>query len=209
MLASRIGSKEALRYKLGWVSRRSLSVCITGIGNPEPQYALSRHNAGLLMLDLLKEQLSRSSSKPYLPCNSNGKVKRCQLDDIMLLRADGDYINLSGKTVTPLWKKLGSGIQHVVVHDELSLAMGKVQLRKPDSSVRGHNGLKDLTKHFGGNFYRLAVGIGRPLQRDPDIVAKYVLSKFTNQELRTIQTESLFKAMEHLQKVLPSINKSS
>ncbi|SCU99913.1 LAME_0G06326g1_1 [Lachancea meyersii CBS 8951] len=180
---------------------RSLSVCITGIGNPEPQFAFSRHNAGLLMLDLLKSQLL-SSDKPYLPCNANRKVQRCQLGEVMLLRVDGDYINLSGKSVVPLWNKLGTGIQHIVVHDELSLAVGKVQLRKPGTSVRGHNGLKDITKHFGGDFYRLAVGIGRPEQRDPDVVAKYVLSKFPRNEIGVIETESVHSAMHHLKKLL-------
>ncbi|SCU96468.1 LAFA_0G06480g1_1 [Lachancea sp. 'fantastica'] len=198
MITFRVG-REGLRViKLAYASRRSLSICITGIGNPEPQYALSRHNAGLLMLDLLKSQFSQFS-KPYMPCNANSKVRRCQLGEILLLRADGDYINLSGKTVVPLWKKLGPGVQHIVVHDELSLTLGKVQLRKPETSVRGHNGLKDLTRHFGGNFYRLAVGIGRPLQRDPEVVAKYVLSKFTKEELQVMETESAPKAMQHLQ----------
>ncbi|CUS22196.1 LAQU0S04e10418g1_1 [Lachancea quebecensis] len=181
------------------ILRRSLSTCITGIGNPEPQYAMSRHNAGLLMLDLLKQQL-QPERKSYVPCNANPKVKRCQIDGLLLLRADGDYINLSGRTVVPLWHKLGSNVKHVVVHDELSLPLGKVQLRNPGTSVRGHNGLKDITKRYGDAFYRLAVGIGRPDERDPDVVAKYVLSRFPQHELAVIETDSLVLALKLLQK---------
>ncbi|SCV03809.1 LANO_0G06392g1_1 [Lachancea nothofagi CBS 11611] len=180
---------------------RRLSTCITGIGNPEPQYAFSRHNAGLLMLDLLKDQLS-NSPKPYMPCNASKKVKRCQLGELMFLRVDGDYINLSGKTVVPLWNKLGSDVRHIVVHDELSLPLGKIQLRKPGTSVRGHNGLKDITKRFGDGFYRLAVGVGRPNERDSETVARYVLSKFPKEEMAIIATQSLPTALNHIETLL-------
>lgn len=149
------------------------------------------------MLDLLKERL-QPISKPYVVCNASNKVKRCQIGQLLFLRADGDYINLSGKTVVPLWKKLGSNINHIVVHDELSLGLGKVQLRKPGTSVRGHNGLKDITKLYGDGFYRLAVGIGRPEERDPGSVANYVLAKFKPSEQSIIGTVSLEKALEHL-----------
>lgn len=181
------------------ILRRSLSTCITGIGNPEPQYAMSRHNAGLLMLDLLKQQL-QPERKAYVPCNANPKVKRCQIDGLLLLRADGDYINLSGRTVVPLWHKLGSNVKHVVVHDELSLPVGKVQLRNPGTSVRGHNGLKDIKTRYGDAFYRLAIGIGRPDDRDPNVVANYVLSRFPPHELAVIESDSLILALRLLQK---------
>lgn len=177
--------------------KRHIHGCITGIGNPEPQYAHTRHNVGLLMLDLLRSGLG-GSEKRFVPCNTSPKVKRCQLNDIMLLRADGDFINLSGRTVVPLWNKLSSGVQHLVIHDELSLPLGKVQLRKPGRSLRGHNGLKDISKYRGDHFFRLAVGIGRPDERDPEIVARYVLSKFRPQELEILQNQSLQKAMHHV-----------
>ncbi|SCU87376.1 LADA_0E03642g1_1 [Lachancea dasiensis] len=181
---------------------RSFTTCITGIGNPEPQYACTRHNAGLFMLDLLKEELSHSSrSQPYLPCSTTKKVKKCQWGDNLLLRADGDYINLSGKTVVPLWNRLGPDFTHIVVHDELSLPVGKVQLRKPGTSVRGHNGLKDIAKRFGGGFYRLAVGIGRPAERDSESVAQYVLAKFTKEERSIIESQGLARAIDHLRRL--------
>lgn len=181
------------------VFKRGLTTCITGIGNPEPKYFNTRHNAGLALLDLLKNHLvgdkaykscSNASAK-YLPVNSN----------ILLIRSDGDYINLSGKTVLPLWKKLPNRdkIKFIVVHDELSLPLGKVQLRKPGTSLRGHNGLKSIHDRLGsGNFYRLAVGIGRPKERDPAVVSDYVLGKFTPDEIEILSTESLGKAVEKL-----------
>ncbi|QLQ81771.1 hypothetical protein HG537_0G00240 [Torulaspora globosa] len=179
-------------------SKRRLTTCITGIGNPEPKYSNTRHNAGLVLLDLLKNHLvgeeraykrCTGGSARYLPINSG----------LVLIRADGDFINLSGKTVLPLWRKLQDKTVHIVAHDELSLPLGKVQLRKPGRSLRGHNGLKSIYEQLGsGNFYRLAVGIGRPAERDPAIVSEYVLSKFSPAELDILASESLNKALERL-----------
>ncbi|SCV02038.1 LAMI_0G15346g1_1 [Lachancea mirantina] len=177
--------------------KRAVHHCITGIGNPEPPYQLTRHNAGLLMVDLLKREMGGSAAE-FVPCIANAKVKRYQTNEVLLLRADGDYINLSGKTVVPLWRKLGSKFRHLVVHDELSLPVGKVQLRKPGTSLRGHNGLRDISKYYGDDFYRLAVGIGRPHDRDCRVVADYVLSKFDSDSLDTIADESLEKSLEHI-----------
>lgn len=182
------------------VAKRYLTTCITGIGNPEPKYSNTRHNAGLVLLDMLKNHLV-GDGVSYKPC-SKAPAKYLPISsDLLLIRADGDYINLSGKTVLPLWKKLPNPDKtvHIVVHDELSLPVGKVQLRKPGTSLRGHNGLKSIYDRLGnGDFYRLAVGIGRPTERDPLVVANYVLSKFTPAERDTLASESLKKALERL-----------
>lgn len=182
------------------VLKRHLTTCITGIGNPEPKYANTRHNAGLAILDLLKNHFVGEST-PYKGC-SNAPAKYLSVSpDVLLIRADGDFINLSGKTVLPLWKKLPDRqkINFIVVHDELSLPLGKVQLRKPGTSLRGHNGLKSIHDRLGsGNFYRLAVGIGRPRERDPATVSDYVLGKFTPAEKEVLSTASLDIALAKL-----------
>jgi PTH1 family peptidyl-tRNA hydrolase len=61
----------------------------------------------------------------------------------------------------------------IVVHDEIDLAAGKLQLRR-DGGTAGHNGLKDVAKALGSpDFLRVRIGIGRPPGRqDP---ADYVL----------------------------------
>ncbi|CDF91146.1 ZYBA0S10-00738g1_1 [Zygosaccharomyces bailii CLIB 213] len=179
--------------------------CLTGIGNPEPQYANTRHNAGLVMLDLLRQRLDSDGSHSYKVC-VNAPAKYCHVSpDLLLIRSDGDYINLSGKTVVPLWKRLPhrDAVTHIIVHDELSLPLGKVQLRKPGTSLRGHNGLRSLRSHWGSDgFHRLAIGIGRPHDRDPQVVSDYVLSRFDDREMSILATQSIEKALEQLQSLL-------
>lgn len=113
-------------------------------------------------------------------------------------------MNLSGHAVIPAWRKLPHDTVHVVLHDELNISLGKVQYRKPGTSFRGHNGIRDIIKMKGDDkFDKLGIGIDRPDSRDPKIVADYVLSKFTDAEMRILQYESFQKAVEHTRKLLP------
>lgn len=186
--------------------RRCLT-CFTGIGNPEPRYAGTRHNVGLIFLDLLKNRLDPKQLHPY-KTSSTAPVRYSQPTlELVMIRSDGNYMNLSGNTVVPIWNKLPhrNHVTHVVVHDELSLPLGKVQLRKPGTSLRGHNGLKSIQNCWGNNnFYKLSVGIGRPLRRDSDAVSDYVLSKFGKEEMEVLQTTSLLNAWEKIRHLVNS-----
>jgi PTH1 family peptidyl-tRNA hydrolase len=78
----------------------------------------------------------------------------------------------------------------IVVHDELEASLGQVRSRSWMSSARGHNGLKSIRaslKHTEyanplTNWQRIAIGIGRPEERDPGSVARYVLRPMTTQQ---------------------------
>ena len=176
--------------------------CITGIGNPEPAYRGTRHNVGLLMLELLGDKLLSLSSQgkqgvhldglQYRPCKSSPYASYLVVNPrLVLVRSDKTFINLSGQSVIPVWNQLPRHTRHIVIHDDLSLPVGKVQLRKPGSSLRGHNGLRDIRRlSKSTEFSMLSVGIDRPQSRDPEVVASYVLSKFEPEELHKIRTVS-------------------
>ncbi|AJU21037.1 BAF_collapsed_G0025560.mRNA.1.CDS.1 [Saccharomyces cerevisiae] len=169
---------------------------LTGIGNPEPQYAGTRHNVGLYMLELLRKRLGLQG-RTYSPVpNTGGKVHYIEDEHCTILRSDGQYMNLSGEQVCKVWARYAKyQARHVVIHDELSVACGKVQLRAPSTSIRGHNGLRSLQKCSGGRvpFAKLAIGIGREpgsRSRDPASVSRWVLGALTPQELQTLLTQS-------------------
>jgi PTH1 family peptidyl-tRNA hydrolase len=66
----------------------------------------------------------------------------------------------------------------VVVHDEIDLPFGEVKSRF-GGGLAGHNGLRSLRDGLGGaDFWRVRAGVGRPDSTDPEIVSRYVLSKF-------------------------------
>jgi len=73
----------------------------------------------------------------------------------------------------------------LVVHDELDLPAGVARLKR-GGGHGGHNGLRDLIAHLGGNdFLRLRIGIGHPGNRDQ--VIDYVLQRPSKQDREMIQ----------------------
>jgi PTH1 family peptidyl-tRNA hydrolase len=92
-------------------------------------------------------------------------------------------MNDSGTSAGPARGSLKVPLENtIVVHDEIDLPFGDVRSRL-GGGLAGHNGLKSLARAFGGpDFWRVRVGVGRPDSTDPDIVARYVLSRFEEPE---------------------------
>jgi peptidyl-tRNA hydrolase, PTH1 family len=90
------------------------------------------------------------------------------------------FMNDAGRSASPARGAVGVDLDHVlVVHDEIDLPFGEVRSRL-GGGLAGHNGLKSLKAELGGaDFHRVRVGVGRPDSTNPDLVAGYVLSRFS------------------------------
>jgi peptidyl-tRNA hydrolase, PTH1 family len=89
-------------------------------------------------------------------------------------------MNEAGRSAGPARGTYKLDLDHVLVlHDEIDLPFGEVRVRL-GGGLAGHNGLKSLKRDFGApDFHRVRIGVGRPDSTDPDIVAGYVLGRFT------------------------------
>ncbi len=68
----------------------------------------------------------------------------------------------------------------LVIHDDIDLPVGTVKLKR-GGGHGGHNGLRDLISHLGGNdFHRLRIGVEHPGHRDD--VTDYVLQRPPKQD---------------------------
>ncbi|HBK46541.1 MAG TPA: aminoacyl-tRNA hydrolase [Xanthomonadaceae bacterium] len=138
---------------------------IVGLGNPGPEHAQTRHNAGFRFVDALAE---RAGARWRLESKLFGEVARVELagQPVWLLKP-ATFMNLSGKSVTAalrFWKI--EPAQALLVHDELDLAPGVARL-KFDGGHGGQNGLRDTMRLLGhGGFHRLRIGIGHPGHKD-------------------------------------------
>jgi PTH1 family peptidyl-tRNA hydrolase len=96
-------------------------------------------------------------------------------------------MNASGQSVAPLVRRyLRQGDLLIVVHDDIDLPVGKLQLKRQGGDA-GHLGIRSLIACLQSDaFLRLRLGVGRP-PRQEDIVA-YVLSPFTDEEAGARQT---------------------
>lgn len=98
----------------------------------------------------------------------------------MALLLPQTFMNESGSAAGPARGSLRLSLDRVVVlHDEIDLPFGEVQVRL-GGGLAGHNGLKSLRDGFGGTgFWRVRAGVGRPDSSDPEVVSSYVLSGFS------------------------------
>lgn len=161
-------------------------ILIVGLGNPGPQYASTRHNAGVVVIE---ELLDRATPMPaQLAAHKRTNTEVAELaagrlvpgEQVVLARTRA-FMNLSGGPVKALADYFRVKQDDIyVIYDELDLDFGEVKLRRGGGD-HGHNGLKSVTKSLGGAHYnKLAVGIGRPPGRMAP--ADYVLKPFSAKE---------------------------
>lgn len=158
---------------------------IVGLGNPGPEYAATRHNAGQWFVEALARKYAiRLNPEPkYSGLVGRGTV---QGKDIRLL-IPTTFMNLSGNAVGALalfFKIMPDEI--LVAHDELDLLPGTVRL-KTGGGHGGHNGLRDIIRALANHngFHRLRIGIGHPgAAKD---VSNFVLGKAPSSEQALIE----------------------
>ena len=132
-----------------------------GLGNPGPDYAATRHNAGFWWLQALAGELKvvLSPDKRFY-----GQVARTTFEGQTLwLLEPQTFMNGSGKSVAALARFFKIDAHEILVaHDELDIVPGQVKL-KFGGSHAGHNGLRDIHAQLGtDDYWRLRLGIGHP-----------------------------------------------
>ncbi len=160
---------------------------VVGLGNPGPDYAGNRHNAGAMVADLMAGRLG-----------GRFRAHRGRADVIeghlggpglggprVVLAKPRSYMNDSGGPVAALrdfYKVPPERI--VVVHDEMDLPFGTLRL-KLGGGDGGHNGVKSVTRSLSTRDYlRVRVGVGRPPGRQDPI--EFVLRDFTVAERKDL-----------------------
>ena len=156
---------------------------VVGLGNPGAEYAQTRHNAGFWFCERLAAELGLRFAQET---RYHGWTANARQAGVWLLMP-ATYMNESGRAVQALahfYRILPS--EMLVVHDELDLPPGRLQLRF-GGGLGGHNGLKSITAHLGTqDYWRLRVGIGHPGDR-ADVV-NYVLKPPRQEEAEEIDT---------------------
>lgn len=157
---------------------------IVGLGNPGPKYAHTRHNVGFDALEAIAEKyktkLDKNKFKSLIgEANIDGKR--------VLLLKPLTYMNNSGEAVEQARAFYKLDISNVLVlYDDVSLEPGNIRIRRKGSHG-GHNGIKSIIYHTGEDtFPRIKIGVGSKPRPDYDL-AKWVLSKFPDDQEKDIQ----------------------
>ncbi len=154
---------------------------IVGLGNPGAEYAKTRHNAGFWFCERLAQEIGVGLNRES---RFNAIAGNAREQNIWLLMPQ-NFMNRSGGAVRALTQFYRiEPADMLVVHDELDLPPGRLQLRF-GGGLGGHNGLKDITAQLGTqDYWRLRVGIGHPGDRNE--VVNFVLKPPQKDEQREI-----------------------
>lgn len=169
---------------------------IAGLGNPGPEYELTPHNLGFLVIDRLAERngirVSRPDSKALVGTGNIGGQP-------VLLAKPQTFMNLSGSSVKGLLVKHEIPVGNlIVVCDEMNLPWTGVRVR-PNGSAGGQNGMKSVIASLGGGEFsrvRLGVNPGTPVGD---------MSQFLLSPMRRGQLEELDEVLDHAAAAVESI----
>ena len=159
-----------------------MNFLIAGLGNIGAEYADTRHNIGFKVLDAF----AKASGTSFLSGRYGSTCTVSVRGHKLILLKPSTYMNLSGKAVN-YWLQAEKIKQEnlLVVLDDLALPFGSQRMRKQGSSG-GHNGLKSIIRHLGGdNFPRVKVGVGIPQQEGYDTV-DWVIGKPRGEDEKAI-----------------------
>ncbi len=151
---------------------------LVGLGNPGSEYRNNRHNIGFQVLEAIAESVASGFFKRMTPF---AEISSCFFEKKKIICAKPQtFMNLSGKAVRFLIDFYKIPIEKVIVfHDDIDLPFGRVKIKKGGGNG-GHNGLKSIDNLAGNNYWRVRIGVGRPIEKS--MVVSYVLGNFSSEE---------------------------
>ena len=170
---------------------------IVGLGNPENEYASTRHNMGFDTINEIAKRNNISITKSkfkglYETAIING-------EKVILLKPQ-TYMNLSGESIKEACNFYNIKPEElIIIYDDMDIEKGKIKLRKK-GGPGSHNGMKSVVQELGTTeFSRIRVGIGQPEFKNDMI--NYVIGKVPEEEQKVLQ-EGVKKAAEAVEEIV-------
>jgi peptidyl-tRNA hydrolase, PTH1 family len=178
---------------------QSSRLLVVGLANPGPDYEGSRHNVGG---DAVRLVASRRGGQLKLERHQRALTATIPTSEgPVMLAVPITFMNESGSAIPPLLRRtsIDDLSRLVVVHDELDLEPGRVQI-KFGGGLAGHNGLRSIAHTMDSQeFARVRIGIGKPPTKEQG--ANYVLKRPTGQ-LRESLALDVAQAADAIEKLL-------
>lgn len=148
-----------------------------GLGNPGREYAMHRHNAGFMAVDVIAADHGFGAwRQKFQGQSSEGRIGNQKI----LLLKPATFMNRSGQSVAEAMRFHKLTLDQVTVfHDELDVAFGRVKV-KTGGGHAGNNGIRSIAQHISAEFQRVRIGIGHP--GDKSRVTGHVLGAFSKSE---------------------------
>ena len=160
------------------MEKRKEERLIVGLGNPEADYADTRHNLGFACV----RELARRMDVKIDRKRWQSLVGRSESQGVWFVLPQ-TYMNLSGEAVAKALRDTKLTPEQLwVAHDELDLPLCRIRIRRGGSGA-GHNGVLSIISALGTpDFVRFRVGIGKPARKGSPAGRSHVLGRFTKAE---------------------------
>ncbi|HLB82182.1 MAG TPA: aminoacyl-tRNA hydrolase [Gemmatimonadales bacterium] len=158
---------------------------VVGLGNPGPEYAATRHNAGFWLADALVARWG------FPPFRRGERVRFTEgaVDGIPVrVLKPTTYMNSSGAALASLRADptFDPARDLLILVDDFQLPSGTFRLRSEGSSG-GHNGLKSIEAALQSQTYpRLRIGVG-PLPEGVSDWSEYVLAPLDPEQVEQLE----------------------
>ena len=169
---------------------------VVGLGNPGPEYAATRHNAGFWLADALAAHWGF----PPFRRGERARVSEGAMDGVPVrILKPTTYMNSSGAALASLRADptFNPATDLLILVDDFQIPSGTFRVRGEGSSG-GHNGLKSVEAALQSQTYaRLRIGVG-PLPEGVSDWSEYVLAPLDpeqEEQLKTLEPE-LIAAVE-------------
>ena len=151
---------------------------IVGLGNPEEDYAGTRHNMGFDTINkIAKEYDIQVTKKKFDGLCGTGTIK----DQKVILLKPQTFMNLSGKSIKQcmdFYKIKPDNL--IIIYDDIDIEKGIVKVRKKGGPGT-HNGMRSVIECINSTeFARVRVGIGMP-EHKSDLI-NYVIGYVPEEE---------------------------
>jgi len=164
---------------------------VVGLGNPGPEYAATRHNAGFLLADAV----ARHWNLPPFRRAERARATEGTVAGVPVrILKPTTFMNRSGAALASLRADpaFTPARDLLILVDDFQISAGTFRFR-PDGSAGGHNGLKSIEGALQSQQYaRLRIGVG-PLPEGVADWSDYVLAPFEPEELE--QVDALMPGM--------------
>ena len=170
---------------------------IVGLGNPEEEYARTRHNMGFDVINELSDKYKIAVSREKFDgLYGTGELEG---EKVILLKPQ-TYMNLSGDSVTEFVNFYKIEINKVIlVYDDIDTEPGRIRIR-PKGGPGTHNGMKSVVSRLNSEaFPRVRVGIGSP-QFKGDLI-NYVIGNIKDEEYEKLKN-GIEKASEAVASII-------
>lgn len=171
---------------------------LVGLGNPGKNFHNTRHNVGFMFLEAFTKANSQLGNFSLVKSFRAEIIKTKNANNTLVIAKPNTFMNLSGESVQLVSQYHKIRPEEILVaYDDLDISLGsfKIQIAK---SPKMHNGINSIEEALNtDNFWRLRIGVdNRSAELRKQVSgAKYVLSRFSSEEMVTLH-DTFAKIME-------------